>query len=44
MLDAEVVVAGSWIKQLDMSKESVGMLSPKGNGLTDTDIVAAKFK
>ncbi|HVJ90192.1 MAG TPA: hypothetical protein VM580_10345 [Labilithrix sp.] len=44
MLDAEVVVAGSWIKQLDISKESVGMLSPKGNGLTDTDIVAAKFK
>ncbi|MDC0745376.1 hypothetical protein [Polyangium mundeleinium] len=45
MLGAEVVVAGSWIRQLDISKESAGgILPPKGDGVTDTDIVAAKFK
>ncbi|MDI1434776.1 hypothetical protein [Polyangium sorediatum] len=45
MLGNEVVVAGSWIKQLGVSQDSAnGILSPKGDGVTDTDIVAAKFK
>ncbi|MDC0745373.1 hypothetical protein [Polyangium mundeleinium] len=45
MLGAEVVVAGSWIKPLRVSLDSAnGILAPKGDGTSDTDIVAAKFK
>ncbi|MDI1434773.1 hypothetical protein [Polyangium sorediatum] len=45
MIDKEVVVAGSWIKQIGFSQDSAnGILAPKGDGVSDTDIIAAKFK